>query len=61
MALGLNPGRCNEKPATNHLSYDMNLVLFAAAVVSIRILQIVSRRKEDIFFFLNFFWFLGYC
>jgi hypothetical protein len=51
MALGLNPVRCNEKPATNHLSYDMTLVLFAAAVLSIQILQIVSRRKEDLFFF----------
>jgi hypothetical protein len=51
MALGLNPGLCNGKPATNHLSYDMTLVLFAAAVVNIQILQIVSRRKEDLFFF----------
>lgn len=58
MALGLNPGRCNEKPATNHLSYDMKIALFAAAVVSIQILQIVSRRKEGLFFF---FWiFFGF-
>jgi hypothetical protein len=54
MALGLNPGHCNEKPATNNLSYDMTLVLFAAAVVSIQILQTISRRKENFFFFLFF-------
>jgi len=32
----------------------MKLVLFAAAVVSIQILQIVSRRKEDLVFLFFF-------